>query len=115
MERNDTVAARFTSALSTYEEHAHVQREAADHLTERLLSLRTSFGLKMNLMRLMSHSMRNPLRNPMMKLKNIMKSVLAERAHIQLNRNCRVRSTSRSDLLDMALSTLGTMAVSVLC
>lgn len=44
MERNDTVAARFSSALSTYEEHAHVQREAADHLTERLLSLRTSFG-----------------------------------------------------------------------
>ena len=44
METSDAVAARFSSALSTYEEHARVQREAADHLTERLLSLRTSFG-----------------------------------------------------------------------
>ena len=44
MEKSDAVAARFLSALSTYEEHARVQREATDHLTERLLSLRTAFG-----------------------------------------------------------------------
>lgn len=44
MGKSDAVAARFSSALSTYEEHARVQREAADRLTERLLDLRTSFG-----------------------------------------------------------------------
>ena len=44
MGKSDAVAARFSSALSTYEEHARVQREAADRLTDRLLSLRTAFG-----------------------------------------------------------------------
>lgn len=44
MVKSDAVALRFTGALSTYEEHARVQREAADRLTERLLTLRTSFG-----------------------------------------------------------------------
>lgn len=44
MGKSDAVASRFSSALSTYEEHARVQREAADRLTERLLSLRTTFG-----------------------------------------------------------------------
>ena len=44
MGKSDAVAARFTRALSTYEEHARVQREAADRLTAQLLRLRPSFG-----------------------------------------------------------------------
>lgn len=44
MGKSDAVAARFTLALSTYEEHARVQREAADRLTAQLLRLRPSFG-----------------------------------------------------------------------
>ena len=44
MGKSDAVAARFSSALSTYEEHARVQQEAADRLTDRLLTLRTAFG-----------------------------------------------------------------------
>lgn len=44
MGKSDAVATRFTRALSTYEEHARVQREAADRLTAQLLRLRPSFG-----------------------------------------------------------------------
>ena len=45
----------------------------------------------------------------MTKLEHTIRSVLPERAHIQLRKNWSVRSASKSDFDEKAASTLGTM------